>query len=286
MLHVESGERSARVVALQILLNRSAAVVPKLVTDGEFGDRTRTAVDLYRDAEMRQSGPAGVADPALWRFMLDRARLAVMDSVDVTDPMLLDRTVPELTRWTSPVTLGAMSNGVHELVTKVKERVQDQGSLLMLRLHGHGKSGIVAVSHGSRRIMGDKINPFEAQSVIAHDIVPVLEPQLRRLAPLFCDFGFVELHSCHVAEGVEGQGFVRKLAEILGVPVRAAYTTQSERAVFTLTGPTLSGLPGGRSLREWGLSRKEGVKPGLPGPPPPPKASATQARDRTTMRRG
>ena len=283
MLHVEYGEVSARVVALQILLNRSPAIAPKLVTDGEFGGKTRTAIDVYRDAEMRQSGMPGVADPPLWRFLLDRARLSVTDSVDVTDPMLLDVTVPEISRWTSPITLGAMSNGVEQLVNQVRERVKDDGSLLMLRLHGHGAAGIAAVSHGSRRITTG-VNPFQAQSVIALEIIPVLEPMLRKLAPLFGDFGFVELHACHVAEGPNGQSFVRKLAGILGVPVRAALPVQQAHMVFTLTGATFSGFPGGGSLRDWAFARKEAVKPGLPAPPKEAMPRAPGERSRAAPR--
>jgi hypothetical protein len=63
MLNVEKGEKSARVVALQILLNRDPAIRPRLVTDGSFGAKTVAAVNTFRERVMRQSGPSGVADP-------------------------------------------------------------------------------------------------------------------------------------------------------------------------------------------------------------------------------
>jgi hypothetical protein len=270
MLHVAPGENSARVVALQILLNRSKAIAPKLTTDGDFGDKTRAAVDLYRDREMRTSGPKGVADPAMWRFLLARAELQVVDAVDVTDPLLLEHTVPELSKWGDPIVLGAMSNGVTQLVTEVRARVKGNRSLMMLRLHGHGSAGLHAVSHGSRRVMPG-IDPFLAQSVIALKILPQLLPTLRQLEPLFHDFGFVELHSCHVAEGANGAAFVRQLALAFQAPVRAAHNVQQAKDVFTLTGPTTTGFPGSGGLKDWGYGRKEGVRATYGPPAPPPR---------------
>jgi hypothetical protein len=272
MLQVAPGENSARVVALQILLNRSKAIAPKLTTDGDFGDKTRAAVDLYRDKEMRTSGPKGVADPALWRFLLARAELQVVDAVDVTDPLLLEHTVPEISKWGDPIVLGAMSNGIAQLVREIRARVKGNRSLMMLRLHGHGSAGLHAVSHGSRRIWKDfPIDPVQAQSVISEEVIPKVMPQLRQLEPLFNDFGFVELHSCHVAEGPKGASFVRKLAVALQAPVRAAHNVQQAKDVFILTGPTSTGFPGAGGLKDWGYGRKEGVRAtyGPPAPPPP-----------------
>ncbi len=268
MLEVKLGERSARVVALQILLNRYTTNTPLLVTDGTFGNLTKAAVNVFRDRVMRVSGPDGVADPAMWRFLLARARLQVIDSIDVTDPMLLDNVVPEVSKWTDPVVIGGMSNGARQLVTEVQARVHGERSLLMLRLHGHGAPGLVALSHGSRRIMPG-IDPFLAQSVISTNIMPVLMPLLRQLAPLMHNMGFIELHSCRVGEGAAGGIFVRQFAELMQAPVRAALSIQPAFQVFTLVGNTFTGIPGGGTLAEWGMSRSEGVRPGPPIPRPP-----------------
>jgi hypothetical protein len=45
-----------------------------------------------------------------------------------------------------------MSNGIAQLVTRVRDRVRGENSLLMLRLHGHRSPRLIAVSHGSRRV--------------------------------------------------------------------------------------------------------------------------------------
>ena len=259
MLLVESKELSARVVALQILLNRDRAIAPKLVTDGSFGTKTGKAVDLFRDKVMHQSGPRLTADPALWRFLLDRAKLQIVDAVDVTDPSLLAEIVPSISNWTDPIVLGGMSNGIAQLVAGVRARARGEKSLLMLRLHGHGAPGLIAISHGSRRI-SPGIDPIAAQSILNLAVLPVLLPLLQQLGPLFCNFGFVELHSCRVAEGGSGVGFVRKLADALGVPVRAGLSKQSTANAFNLTGQTFTGCPGGQELIDWALSRDEAMR--------------------------
>lgn len=271
MLKVQLGENSARVVALQILLNRSRSVNPKLATDGAFGAKTSAAVDVFRDQEMMVSGPAGIADPAMWRFMLDGAGLQVVDAIDVTDPTVLEVAVPELEKWTDPIVLGGLSNGVEQLVQEVRARVAGQRTLMMLRLHGHGSPGLEAVSHGSRKV-SPGIDPIAAQSIISLALMPTLLPLLQRLDPLFHDFGFVELHSCRVGEGPNGVTFVRRLADALQAPVRAALSKQEMVQVFTLTGPTFTGIPGGGSLRDWGFSREEGVREKIGPPLPSPRS--------------
>jgi hypothetical protein len=271
MLEVKFGERSVRVVALQVLLNRSPVIQPKLVTDGAFGKLTKSAIDTFRSKVMIQSGPDGVADPAMWRFLLDRASLQVVDAIDVTDPTLLDFVVPEVSKWNDPIVIGGMSNGVAQLLTEVRARARGAKSLLMLRLHGHGSPGLIALSHGSRKV-SPGIDPIVAQSIITTALIPALTPLLKQLTPLMHNLGFLEFHSCRVAFGPSGANFVRQLANTLQVPVRAASgpSDQPFKSVFTLVGPTFNGIPGGMNLEEWGTSRAEGVR-AFTGPPPPPE---------------
>ena len=257
VLVVEQGERSARVVALQILLNRDNDTV--LVTDGAYGPKTRDAVDQFRDKVMAQSGPPGVADPGMWRFMLDRAGLQVIDAIDVTDPSVLEEAVPPIEKWTDPIVIGGMSNGVAQLVSQVRSRVGGKRNLMMLRFHGHGSPGLIAVSHGSRRV-SPGIDPIAARSIITLELLPVLTPLLQQIAPLMNDFGFIELHSCRVGEGATGTRFVKQLADAFKAPVRAARSKQAVVDVFTLVGPTQAGFPGGVHLSDWASSREESVR--------------------------
>ena len=165
MLHVEKGEKSARVVALQILLNRDPAIRPRLVTDGSFGGKTATAVNTFRERVMRQSGPSGVADPPMWHFLKSRAQLQVIEAVDVTDPAVVSFVLPKLSPAAILIESGGMSNGVSQLITEIRARTQGQQSIMMLRLHGHGGPGLVAISAGSRHSTGG-IDGIAAQAVI------------------------------------------------------------------------------------------------------------------------
>jgi peptidoglycan hydrolase-like protein with peptidoglycan-binding domain len=268
MLRVESGEKNASVVALQILLNRDPAIRPKLVTDGSFGAKTAAAVDKFRAEVMLQSGPKGVADPPMWSFLLTRAELQVIDFIDITDPAVLVQALPNLT---SPFPIliesGGMSNGIAQLVTEIRVRARGEQSIMMLRLHGHGGPGLMAISAGSRHSTGG-IDGIAAQSVMTPLLLQTLAPVLSQIAPLMHNFGFVELHSCRVAQGANGMGFVRHLANIIRAPVRAALSKQKMDKVYVLVGPTFSGFPGNATLRQWGLSRKEAVQPSKPQPYP------------------
>ena len=266
MLIVGSGEKSARVVALQILLNRDPAIQPKLVTDGSFGAKTGAAVDAYRERVMRQSGPKKVADPTMWQFLLSRAQLQVIEAVDITDPDVVQETLPRLSPWTPTIQFGGMSNGIAQLVTEIRARAQGARSIMMLSLHGHGAPGLIAVSAGSRRSTG--VDGIAAQAVIALNLLQMLAPVLSPIAPLMHNFGFIELHSCRIAEGPNGRNFVRQLANIIKAPVRAGVSKQKMHTVYTLVGQTFSGFPGNVTLREWGLSRDEAVR-STGGPPSP-----------------
>jgi hypothetical protein len=265
MLNVEKSEKSARVVALQILLNRDPAIHPKLVTDGSFGPKTGTAVDVFRAKVMRQSGPKGVADPPMWNFLISRAQLQVIEAVDVTDPAVVSWVLPYLSPAAILIESGGMSNGVAQLVTEIRARARGQQSLMMLRFHGHGGPGLVAISAGSRHSTGG-IDGIAAQAVISLSLLQTLAPVLTQIRPLMHNFGFVELHSCRIAQGSNGMQFVKQLANVIHAPVRAGMSKQQMHTVYTLVGQTFSGFPGGATLRQWGLSRDEAVGPGKQPP--------------------
>jgi hypothetical protein len=266
MLRVESGEKSARVVALQILLNRDPAIHPKLVTDGSFGAKTGVAVNKFRERVMKQSGPNGVADPPMWSFLISRAQLQVIEAVDITDPAVVTFVLPHLSPSAILIESGGMSNGVAQLVTEIKARARGQQSIMMLRFHGHGGPGLIAISAGSRHSTGG-IDGIAAQAVITPSLLPMLTPVLTQIGPLMHNFGFVELHSCRIAQGVNGMNFVRQVANTIRAPVRAGTSKQQMPNVYILTGQTFSGFPANVSLRSWGLSRDEAVGPGKLPPP-------------------
>ncbi len=260
---IEQGERSARVVALQILLNRKNK--NRVVTDGTFGPLTSGAIDEVREVLGVSTGPKGVADPHLCQLLVKDTGLQWIDSVDVADPFTVGDTEVPLSKWTTPIVLGGMSMGVAHLVKQIQTRVSKQ-KLLMLRLHGHGAPGIVAAAYGSRHLYtkddlkNPHLDPFNTQSILALKVMSTIKPLLAELAPLFNNFGFVELHSCRVALGPDGATFVQQLANVLGAPVRGALSKQHTVDVFTLTGQTLTGFPNGGTLLDWARTRNEAVR--------------------------
>jgi hypothetical protein len=63
-----------------------------------------------------------------------------------------------------------------------------------------------------------------------------------------------------VGLGPNGATFVQQLANVLGVPVRAALSKQDTQGIFTLTGETLTAFPNGGRLLDWAKSREESVR--------------------------
>jgi hypothetical protein len=131
-----------------------------------------------------------------------------------------------------------------------------------LRLGGTSLTSFrtASISAGSRHSTGG-IDGIAAQAVITLNLLQTLTPVLTQIGPLMHNFGFVELHSCRIAQGVNGMHFVQQLANTIRAPVRAGTSKQQMAAVYTLTGQTFSGFPGNVSLRQWGLSRDEAVGP-------------------------
>lgn len=261
MLIVKRNDSGPRVVALQILLNRRLGRT--LVTDGVYGQLTADAVTRFRNDVMKASGSGDVTDGSFWQELIRGAGLQVTDAVDVTDPMLLDVVVPELGRFGRPIETGAMANGVIQVMTDIRAQVADKSKLLLMRFHGHGGPGVAAVSFGKRSLDLVKGIDHEATlAVINGKTVAAVAPQLRQMAPLFANFGFVEFHACRVALGAGGAALLRTLADIWNAPVSASTESQNAegKSNFVLTGQIVTAFPGGVDLRRWAFSRSDAVE--------------------------
>jgi len=258
MLFVKQGERGPRVVALQILLNRHKPQGILLDVDGAYGDRTAKSVQAYQADEMRISGRADIVSVPMWLHLLGRHSLQVIEAVDVGDPDLLDSIVPVLSDFTDPIVTGAMSNGLNQVMIEIRARARGDASVMLVRFHGHGAPGITAVSFGKRKLFPG-VNPFKELSALNSDVIRVLRPALEGMAPLLCDFGFIELHACKVARGPSGIAFLRDLASIWKAPVTAGTGSQSAEGKnnFILKGELVTAFPGNVDLKTWAKSRKE-----------------------------
>jgi peptidoglycan hydrolase-like protein with peptidoglycan-binding domain len=264
MLIVKQGERGPRVVALQILLNRHKPQQIVLEVDGVYGTKTNAAVQAYQAQEMSASGRGDVADSPQWLHLINRQPLQVIEAVDVSDPLLLEVTIPELENFTSPIVTGAMSNGLEQVMIEIKARAKDDKSLLLVRFHGHGAPGLSAVSFGKRSLFPG-IDAIAALTVINADTIRVLRPALEKMAPLLCNFGFVELHACKVAHGPEGRKLLQDLAAIWKAPVTAGTGSQNGNGKnnFVLIGQLVTAFPDQQDLSAWAKSRDEakGITP-------------------------
>jgi hypothetical protein len=235
------------VAALQILLNRSLTRGCTIDVDGIYGRNTRQAVLDYQ--RRNWCGRDGTAGPETWGALLLRSPLRVIDAVDITDPSLASGEAADLRgAGGNPMITGGMSNGVEDVINRIRSRAGGNRSILLLRFHGHGTSGIMGVADGEGHVV-------VLRSAISLDNLPTLTPVLRRLRPLFVEFGSVELHGCQVARLRDGRTLVRRLAAIWGVPVSAGVQTQygggGIRRTLRFEGPVFTAFPGGGNVRSW-----------------------------------
>ena len=257
MLISFQGDANPRVVALQLLLNRFRVISPNLKVDGQYGGKTAHAVQDFRGRVMLTSGRGDVVDGPVWQRLVGGTSLQVLDVVDVTDPAIVDAVVPDVSQFTVPILIGAMSNGVGQAITEIKSRARGSGSLLLIRFHGHGAPGLAAISHGTSRL-NPGINPILAQSVFTIEVVKLLRPLLQGVAPLMHNMGFVEFHSCRVAQGHNGSSMIRDLSAIWQAPVSAGLSRQKGggNLNFVLQQPAFTSFPGGANLKTWAASRQ------------------------------
>lgn len=270
MLIVNQGLEGPRAIALQILLNRAGGEGTPVKVDGHYGTQTSQAVEGYRKDVLKVPGQGSVADLPFWQAIMRINRLQTVEAVDVTDP-LLDSTVAVLEQnQARPIQLAGTSNGIPQLMRLIKAEAKSDGSVMLLRFHAHGGPGVVAISHGNRKISAG-IDPMLELSVLNAITIGKLGPELASIAPVFADFGFVEFHACRVAEGAKGAEMLQQLANLWKVPVTAPLTRQNaETATFKASGATQTYYPGGVSMRQWAEARVEAkrpVKQGIPGTP-------------------
>jgi hypothetical protein len=261
MLIVNQGAQSPRAVALQILLNRFGVAGTPLKVDGFYGLDTAKAVASFREKVLNAPGPGATADLPVWNEILRRNRLQTIEAVDVTDPMLNTLTVPALeAQNASPITLGGTSNGVEQLMRLITAQAASMGGVMLLRFHAHGGPGVLAISHGNRKISVG-INPEVELSILNQVTTGKTKEALSSISGIFADFGFVEFHACRVADGAKGLELLQALCDAWKVPVTAPLAKQrAAENTFYFRGETRTVFPGAVALRNWAASREEAAK--------------------------
>ncbi len=123
MMLVRYGDRSPRVVLIQILLNRTGS---NLNVDGVFGPRTRAAVVEFQTAHRIK--PDGKVGPNTWRELPRGNNTKVVDVVDLGDPEVGGDAISELHRaGGNPIALGLMCAGVEQMVSSVTGQTNSPG---------------------------------------------------------------------------------------------------------------------------------------------------------------
>lgn len=244
---LKRGDRLPTVVVAQFLLNEALSQGNYIAADGMFGPITRQAVvDFQRRNTL---SPTGQIDEATWRALNRGRNLHVIDSVDATDPAILDHEYIRRAGGTA-LEYHGMSNGIRQATSDI-QRVARTGNVVLLRFHGHGAPGEMLVTAGSGRY-ADASNTFETT------FLDGMVRFLSRLRPIFARFGSAELHGCRVARGRNGRRLLQGLARAWNVPVTASVHSQYGNAdTFRFEGRTVTVFPGGGSLQSWARSIPE-----------------------------
>lgn len=284
MLDLRRGDRAPIVAACQALLNAHAMPGGLLDVDGVYGGRTEHAVRGFQGRV--GLSPTGDLDPDTWSALSGGGDLRVFDTVDVFDPTLHESRAVLESYGARPSIVGGMCNGVGALRSRMRIEGVSNGKLVLLRFHGHGNRGVQAVAYGTsvqlvfEVIRGEPMpsshavpNPdsvppeqlmvmaletaYSGLSLRSIESFPEVAAYVRGLAPFFHRFGSIEFHGCQVGGGTKGRMFLRRMADLVGVPAVAAQQRQLTGNAVRYSGPVEIAVPGGGSLEGWARSLPE-----------------------------
>lgn len=240
--YLQYGDKLPAVGVIQKLLNQTRAT---LTVDGIYGSRTRAAViDFQRLCRL---SPDGVVGENTWPRIRANGLLPVVDCIDVFDPSLSKLEAKDIRRaGGNPVVIGGMCNGVERAVSHILSKSQN---IFLLRFHGHGTRGVASISTGHGELDPDMIHRGDISLSNLEDIRFIIA----RLRGVFGPYGCVQFMHCQTGGGVKGKILLRKIADILGVPVSAGVLTQYGGGLrtFRFEGETRTEVPRGGSLRSW-----------------------------------
>jgi peptidoglycan hydrolase-like protein with peptidoglycan-binding domain len=240
---LKSGDALPSVATVQILLRRHRPNT-LITADGQFGPRTKAAVEGYQGARPPLTKD-GVIGPNTWNSFLAASKFQTIDLVDGTDPSLVQLEAADIrAAGGDPIVVFGQSNGLNFAMQQVAARGRT-GNVMLLRIHGHGNRGL-------QNVTGGEINGAPHMASIALSNYGQAEPSLLLIRSKLLKFGSVQLLGCDVGGG-KGVHLVTRLAQTWGVPVTAGLHTQfgGGSKTFRFEGPTVSGFPPGLNLKSW-----------------------------------
>lgn len=259
MLIVERGDHAPNVVLLQILLNRRGA---GLNVDGHFGPKTEQAVRDFQSSLRMSLSPSGVAGEGLWPELFRGTELHVVDAYDLGDPRIARGA--DIAEGAGSVALrtGAMCNGVESVVHRAVGQAGSPGSTALMRMWGHGNLGRwLTFSVGEVVDLAEE-DPAayravrqEWRSYVDPAHFEAMAPVLRPLRALFARFGSFEAHGCSLGRVARTRDLLRRLSNLLGVPVTVGTGLQpiphGASTAFRFTGHTYTAYPNHGDIRSW-----------------------------------
>jgi hypothetical protein len=249
MFALHDHEHSPRVTLLQILLKDEY----NLKVDGVFGPKTRAAVAAFQKSRGEFGG--GMPTPTTWNELFRGTNLTVVSSIDAGDPELArDDGQALLAAGDKPILLGAMCNGLGQMVSEVGARATGK-SIAALRLDGHGNLGRwLTISVGNVVDMNRRDYRATAKEYYSY-IDPVhfakVAPLLGQLSRQFASFGFAEHHGCSLGTKPQTRAMLAKLVALWGVPISVGTALQPFGVVTYFQGPVVTIFPRGMNLHTW-----------------------------------
>jgi hypothetical protein len=158
----------------------------------------------------------------------------VVDTKDpgLAKPMILLQSLKKIV-----IQIDAGRDGVKRMVDAVILAAGCLGSIDVLRIYAHGRSGVINIAGGT----------YDAQdelSAIGMDNLGKLGIELQRLTHYFASGARVELQGCTVAEGSKGEMLLMELAHLWGVRVQAQ-TKESPLGAVQFSGGVVEANPAG-----------------------------------------
>ena len=284
MIRLQNGDRLPSVAGVQLLLNSHRAIEDAMPVDGDFGPITTEGVRAFQHLT-RGLTPVGRVDPETWRVLARDQQLKVRDWADVTDPVVDHMVEVVREAGSRAIVQGGASFAVGNLAPAIAASGVGEGELFLLRFLGHGNRGSQAAGYGTGchvfyetmravcfpgydRCAQDRptATGHERESVgravrysglsDASLLDPLVADAVRALRPLFAPFGSIEFHGCRVGGGREGATFLRRMADLTGVPCTAAHRRQRTGNAVRFAGPLRIVCSGGVTLGQWARARR------------------------------
>lgn len=273
MLLLRKGDYLPTVALVQSVLNLESARLTGLTVDvtGQFDDATETMVTMFQ--QKLGLTPDGVVGPETWNRLRISRRLQVIDHVDAADDYHDSGSYVgyewDLERvGARPIVSYHESGGLMVVADRIM-RANTNNRVVLLRFHGHGGPGSMAVTvgRGGEEYGGSRFS-------LHHRDWREIDDHFQPLGGIFHPLGSVELHGCNVAgddyapdgrritssSGVGvGLYLLQRLAQLWGVPVTASPQSQYSHGtkILPFEGRTVTVCPDGiEDIGQWAQGKQ------------------------------